>query len=1135
MKKNMCAMFVPLVLMLSVLSSHAQLPDPAKGGRNGGPIDILIYRGHCEMDFGRQPPLDPVYLKKMTDRGYRITVLGPVEGCKEGQETNQPLAGEWRPLTLDYLKQFNTVIYLSPSPCFNGGYFDDTYWRGGRHLLTVQQNLKVLQQYVQEGGGLLIVPTLEEICMRTTDSLKRIFEPYGLDTECAVVRDEEHGFVADKIIGLFPVLYSWTEKIGKHPAAAGVRRVWYPAYCTRWDDNYTTIPLYPRDKAWSVLVGTMPQAQAMCLRGSIYYPQAKWYPLQGPGDPALVVARPFGKGRVAVCGIGAFHLFYLTYSPIGQFAEANFSVVDGIAMEFGNTKREPWKPKAGKDTPAAETPVEKVPSDMHILLDNLYRWLGETSVQAGMGGYDAIQGIQAAKVPDMPRSGVCDVWGDKDPLSTGPVRPMKILVGARSAFSGGKGSPQEWAVAAKAAGYDVICFNEAFENLDISKWDSFVAECARASDDKVFLLPGLDFESTLGDRFLVVGHTMKPRTHVLDATGKKLEWTGCLQLAMGDVLSIPARPQFLATKRPMGSLPPDIYYHTPGVAVATYAGAKQVDDGLFAYDWLRNNSSLPIAVAVHEVSSPGELAVAAKTGLQSYVNADTPAHAAFYFRQGHASFGGNPMRYYVSSGPLFDAVTMDNWQSPTWKIGVKAHGGNPITEILAHNQWRLYRRFTPNAREADVSFNGNLGVQQWFLIELRDSAGGKAYASPIRTLPRRAAVIRCSDRQNYFSPLGWGDHAMYTGSRNMTAGASAAVPGVTLADTLCSKLQFFFTSPGCVIHEYKLDSTVGPTGFYGGDGCPIIHDVAIPEYAAKIRYTTMAGAPRQFTVSISLKQDLTPQGAVWPVINRLVVTKAGPVVIPYVYNDAGGKRIQGSIATNGFVDLPIGGVAGNVLALTPLRVDANGLVGFAADGKPAKAGTTYEGSFVTIDPTNVPAIRNSLGFDGEPPFKLACTQGSVDHVGFFLYLKAKNGGVAAALSGAPVPVSPLMPIRLVDANPNWPLGMWDPQGLRTQDFAFLDGVGMGFVDVTKSGEFYFGNTLLATDKNLNLAFAAPWTKDYVKVEVNNPTDKPVTATITAPKAIEAGRIHIEKEVTVPAGGSMYFELGQPPAPLPPGN
>jgi len=57
---------------------------------------------------------------------------------------------------------------------------------------------------------------------------------------------------------------------------------------------------------------------------------------------------------------------------------------------------------------------------------------------------------------------------------------------------------------------------------------------------------------------------------------------------------------------------------------------------------------------VHEVYAPSGLSIAAKTGLHSYTNADAPEHAAFFFRQGHASFGGNPMRHYVNSGPHVD-------------------------------------------------------------------------------------------------------------------------------------------------------------------------------------------------------------------------------------------------------------------------------------------------------------------------------------------------------------------------------------------------------------------------------------------------------------------------------------------------
>ena len=59
---------------------------------------------------------------------------------------------------------------------------------------------------------------------------------------------------------------------------------------------------------------------------------------------------------------------------------------------------------------------------------------------------------------------------------------------------------------------------------------------------------------------------------------------------------------------------------------------------------------------------PYRLQAAATTGLQCYVNSDTPAHAAAYFRQGWATYGGNPMRYYVSSGPMFTGVRIDDWR-----------------------------------------------------------------------------------------------------------------------------------------------------------------------------------------------------------------------------------------------------------------------------------------------------------------------------------------------------------------------------------------------------------------------------------------------------------------------------------------
>ncbi len=107
----------------------AQLPDPAKGGKSGGPVDLLILRGHAIMNFGVQPPLDEAYQKKLKDAGFRVTI-----------------ASEWQDLTPAYLKQFNVIAYLNPSADLSGGYFDATEWNGGWHHLTVRRNTEVLRR-----------------------------------------------------------------------------------------------------------------------------------------------------------------------------------------------------------------------------------------------------------------------------------------------------------------------------------------------------------------------------------------------------------------------------------------------------------------------------------------------------------------------------------------------------------------------------------------------------------------------------------------------------------------------------------------------------------------------------------------------------------------------------------------------------------------------------------------------------------------------------------------------------------------------------------------------------------------------------------------------------------------------------
>jgi len=1113
-----------VAVSLSAAASLA-LPEPASGGKGGGPIDLLIIKGHCESNFGGQPNLDARYQQMLKDRGYRVSTVH-----------------EWQALTPEFLKQFNTVVYLTPTAVMGGGYFDLTTWRSGRHILTIRKNLEVLREYVDQGGGLLIVPNMEEFGLRMAESFNAIFEPYGLETACGCVRDAQNHWTPqdDKgqpmKAGFVEIWFSWTDQFADHPIAQGVRRVYYPSLCTRWDDNYTTLPLKPVDPAWTVVARATPQATSDMRRSPIYDEFGDWTPIEGWNAPGLFAARDYGKGRMAVCGVSPWYLYYLTYSTSSSVTEFEFGKVAGVVMSEGDGQTQ---------------------SDWHILLDNAYRWLAEPAVAAGMGGFNAETGItlppEDRQWDNMYLSDVWPITGGDPMVNKDNVRPMKILVGARSALSDGAGSVEQWAVAAKAAGVDLVCFTERFEALKHDQWDQYVADCEKFSDDQVGLLPGVDIESTFTDRFLLIGLETAVRPHLLTPDGKFF-WTGHMMLGMGDVLPAAARPQRLAQVRgEFGALPPDLYSAISGIPIATYEGPdqNQVDDGFFAFKWHQNNATIPIPLAVHEMTAPDQLAKAAATGLQCYVNSDTPANAAYYFQQGFFTYGGNPQRFYVSgpNGPYVDFYGIDDWQAPLWTITLKAHGESPITEITANDQDGPYRRFTPNATEAEVQWHGTRARQHWFQAEIKDAAGGHAFLSGIRTLPT-FNYSRCMDRQNWFGlRFPWGG---YTGNMTVNYGR-VIVPGVNLMDRYCPKVQWFWGGNLLSIVDYVLDSTWVTTGTYwdpikksyepGGrrfryDNCPLYHCMPIPEYGGRVRYILYrtnhdkrGNGPAVYAecvVDIELKQDLTPAGDVWPIIAEV----GGNAPFLYAQN---GQTQAGTVQQT--MDLPAGTAIGPYVTLSALRVNPAGQLGFPPPAAPAKAGAEFHGAFGLINPANRDAIAQSMGLLGPPPYSFRMSRGKLASVLARLNFEAQDGGAAGSLKGSPIPDWPHehpqhfksgVPFRVTGANPRWTAGLWtsaaqsnfpgtEPGAI--SPFEFLDGVLLGIFYVDKDTDFYLGNLVTATDPNLNLAFASEWTADSVRIAVNNPTDQPVTAVVqTAPIP---DRKALKQEVTVPAGSTVY--------------
>jgi len=427
----------------------------------------------------------------------------------------------------------------------------------------------------------------------------------------------------------------------------------------------------------------------------------------------------------------------------------------------------------------------------------------------------------------------------------------------------------------------------------------------------------------------------------------------------------------------------------------------------------------------------------------------------------------------------------------------------------------------------DLKWHGDLGAHQWFLVELRDARGGKAYLSPIRNLPPKN-FTRCMDRQNWFAlPR----KSAYTGRLRTYQGRyKPSLPGVKLAASLCPLIQLTYAANGCMVLDWKLGQTLVPGRPRPGiDSYPIFNALPIPEYDCLVRsiWTTWPVFNDATEVTITLKKDLTAAGEVWPVVG-----KAGP---KYMYNDPEtGERIEGTVEKGKYVDLPIGGGAGDIVTLTPLRLSDRGEFGFAGpgDGKVVKAGTVYQARFLRAKGKLV-AVRRQMGFDGPTPYTFKLTQGKHKAAGWVVF-EAEDAGIAGTVSG-PLPSGGRA--RVNGVSPDWPFGVWSDQKdkngkTRIIHYGFIDGqvATTRFYNVKDGAKFYFGNLLVASDPDLCLNFASPWTEaaamdseEPVTVEVHNPTDKPITATIRTPKAI-ADRKQVHTEVTVPAGASTFVKV-----------
>jgi len=1141
---------VILPLLSTLAACAGGLPDPKTGGKRGAPVSVLFVMGQ---GGAGQLPLDPTVAKKLHGRGYLLRTVSDRE-----------------PLTLDYLRQFNVVVLAGLSD-FNGGSY---YAPGGVVLLNVAENVKLLQQYVGEGGGLVVVPLMAEAGSQVAATLNAALAPWEMEIGWETVRDDANAIPGHKA-GHAAYVYSWTRNIAKSAITEGVHALAYPGVCMRWDDAYSTNPLLPKGRAWKPLAWG--ERSSKCVRLGDGY---RWVDGDSGRAPVLAAARDAGKGRVAVVGIGAYYLLsYAFDDKRTEVGENSTGPLRGIAFERGDGN---------------------TPSDWGILFDNLLRWTAEATTRAGLGGRPGPweTKLKPRRLPDEPIPDFAVVDWEKvelpptwahhspnirywrgspfydeipDPLVTKPQEINKLLVGPRTRYSEGRGSIAQWARAAKAAGYRAIVFAERFEKLRAEDWPKIIAECKRNSTKDFACLQGMDIADDYGNRYLILGNTNFPPRGILTPDGKGLQQTSRLSLGFSGHIAVVHR---LGGNK---GLPTELCRHFQGVSVFTYApdgkgGYGLADDAFDAYAWQLFNASNPVPIVVHELTDPRQVPKAAATGFQQIVPSQDALDAIRYFRYGLAHFFENPQRYFITEGPIIDKFAIFNKDigSPAcnrdhWRAIVGASSPDAtIKEAVLYDRSmaRIARRWLPNKPSFAELVDGDHGHQHYFMFVVTDSKGRRAISPHLRTVPR-GYFTRCADRQNWFGAAGsytgiWpsGRHGIWYIRPHFPAGAETEEFGGK--HPLATIMSFPFASNAMTFTDYSVKRRYIRPVTYGMDAWRIENTEPSKTFHAFARVSkwhdiiTGIGSPKGMNpgpmafltgveTRLSPHKHVAPDSGIFTSINRVPPNTAYRFV-------RDGRVVEGKLdgKDGTLMDLPEGASLGDFLLLKALTVSGKGAMGWRA--RPSVPGRDvlkranwverWKAEYMYVPWT----WRASLGAEGPTPWSIKLTRGELTEALGTLKLVSDNYGIAGTLKAGGEPK--FLPLEIWPVLEGWPAALWTPEGLAysfwsglvkqtplpgtTSGPPFLAHIGANIdtayaaLPNTKDTPFYVGNTLMSSDKNLVLAWTL-WTATRAGLEVHNPTDETIKARVWSAKAIP-GKFVVDIEVTVPPGTTQRLTL-----------
>ncbi len=564
-------------------------------------------------------------------------------------------------LTWNVLKRYNVIVLMG----LGRSNADFTLTDKNKN------NIELLTRYLNEGGGILYIPTW---CQDKVERPPQ--EAFAKSLGCEILFDEII-YDPDTAVNAtaWKIDFAHTSNfLAESPLTKGINSLWYPSACRLGAQNHSTTASFNKD--WTVV-----------LKGS------RTAGTRFIGDSSAVSANtgelnsaPIGKyereAPIAACrSVGKGRIVYFAITPEYLFGNRAASTLEGIVMKEG---------------------LQKKASDGYVFIKNSLRWLAESSINDDdFGGARPNLDLQknAFKIETVKPYN----WEKTTKTETYSVNAG--LIGARTTFSSGNGSVEQWVNEAKKNGLKYLVFLEEFSALSPEKFNALKKECAQFTSKDFAAIPGFTIDDEVGNHYFYYGTSFPyPESKLLTTDGKRfasldqeLDPKNPRQPGQLNMTTLNYSLGYAGFKLTAGNYQikdtapfANFFANWDAFAVITSNQGKLIDDASVGHRQVAALGQGAIPIAIDFMTEPEQLAKSPwRTVLclpasgASAVGDDLSEHkneVASYWNTWHF-YPDNPTRVFITSGP-----EIVNWGFS----GPRDYeGGLPGDFIWQDMRWRI--------------------------------------------------------------------------------------------------------------------------------------------------------------------------------------------------------------------------------------------------------------------------------------------------------------------------------------------------------------------------------------------------------------------------------------------------------------